>query len=760
MKNPFKEYQEFVKKTPRNAFDKSFRNNLTLGFGYLYPDLVLDVTAGDSASIDAAFALNFDPMQFPIQTPVRISQYFFYDRYRNAWKNYKDYRYGNKPNLVHPYIKQPTSWWKTGSLCDYMGIPTTLPVGAKTYFSYPLDGSVARRNVRDIITGGINASTAFEDKITSISISQSFSNSGSLGARSESRANIYSFSPILLHDADVSWSRKTSNFFRADRPYGPFFTSPAWKMNGLSRHLVFSGDHFLFQFKVYLEFSSSPDDLALDLFFTTSGDIGSTEVLGNLGGGLFTCSYDSSTHVMTVNCSATPTAINNAIDQYGSVDLFFVFTSNKMTYSDNGTFALGSVSVYSQTNEPVDISQDNFINPFSEYSGHDAAQRINALPFRAYERIYNYFFRNDRVEPFMKNGQVEYNDFGTTDADGADTTNYQLKYRNWELDMFTSCLPTPQQGTAPIVGVDLRNISFEYDGNQYRFAYETGSDGVSLTGGKFDVEDVPGVVRSRAVDLVTGGFTINDLRNANAYQIWLEKNIRRGLRYRDQIKAHTGIDLDYNELDVPEFLGGFSHVMDVRSVTSSAQSDGVVLGDIAGQGSAFKKASHKINRFFQEDGVVIGIICITPVPIYSQALPKFYTRSSPLDYYNAEFSHLGMQPVPYAEVAPVQMYNEMISGSGTRNLQTVFGYNRPNYDMVSSFDEVHGYMRTTDRDFVMMRNFATPPELGAEFLHVKGEHLNDVFQVTDPNQHIAKGQVAFQIYMKRPIPAVGEPRLQ
>ena len=138
MKNPFKAYQDYVSKTPRNSFDMSHRNNLSLPVGLLVPDLVQDVTAGDSMELDAAFAFNFLPMIYPVQTPIRINQYFFYVRYRNTWDNFKDFRFGNK-ECVHPYIDRPASFFKTCGLADYMGIPTTISVGDNGYVSVILD---------------------------------------------------------------------------------------------------------------------------------------------------------------------------------------------------------------------------------------------------------------------------------------------------------------------------------------------------------------------------------------------------------------------------------------------------------------------------------------------------------------------------------------------------------------------------------------------------------------------------------------------
>lgn len=769
MRNPFKAYQEYVKKTPRNSFDLSHLNNMTLPYGLLIPDLVLDVTAGDSAQIDASFAFNFLPTMFPVQTPIRINQYFFYVRYRNCMENYEDFRYGNKSNIVHPYLKQPASFFKTCGLADYMGIPTTLAVGEHGHIVFPLDGhSVGLRRL--FVHGSTTASAtptsvgyAFSPVFGSF-LSQSFSNSGAVGAFASTRATSYFVSDFGLSmmgsSSDVLISTQLWNLVSAARvsSYTDFNYTFCIKSIDLPLHDDgVQGCAVSVRFYCSNTFAGTISNATVVAVNPRTGKTVSLALSGNRA------VYESSSRLLTVTIDrANIISLNDVLQVCEDYDLYVILDdADYAKFDENSCFVLDfGASLDVVATRPIDIGEHPELNPFCSVDGADPLLRINALPFRAYEQIYNAYFRNERVEPFMKNGVVEYNDFGTTYADGPDTTPYELKHRNWELDMLTSCLLTPQQGAAPIVGVDSRRITFSDGENNYNFLYQTNDDGtLAAEGSRFEEENVPGSVRSRAVDLIANGFTIESLREADAMQLWVEKNIRRGLRYCDQLKAHTGIDLDYDELELPEFLGGFSKYVDVNSVTSNAGTSDAVLGDIAGKLSCFKQANHKISHFFREDGVVLGLICIVPQPVYSQMLPKFYLRTDAMDYYNAEFSHLGMQPVPYKEVAPVQMMSEINSG-GTRTMDSTFGYNRPNYDMVSMSDEVHGLMRTTDKDFVLMRVFDGVPELGASFLHVDGKQLNDVFTITDDDGHIARGQVAFKIYMKRPVPSVGEPRLQ
>lgn len=770
-KSPFQTYQEYVKKSPRNSFDESWRNYLTLRFGYLTPCFVQDVTTGDSMSLETAFALNFMPTVFPLQTPIRVTVHFFYVRYRNLWKNWEDFRWNNK-TPVHPYISNSNpDFYKTGSLADYLGVPSTVASGSDIWLSHPIMNARTFRRRPFVYAGANSSNVSFPAEIGNnfdapLVVSQTLGTQGQIGVRGVDRATAFVFA-----DSETKSGVKTpvtEGYFRLVGEHG-FVGYPAGDLYpGIARAslgCIVDEPQFVplapneeFTFRVWTsgDFVTGVADVKVSVwFFEPSALFGGQDAfevcICN------TASYDSTTHLTTIRMEeGFVDRWNLACSEHPGFVFAIVF-HNKSSWNDNTDFFVGAVNFLHRAAEPVDISSLGNYNPFM-HSETDGI-RLNALPFRAYEQIYNSYYRNERVEPFMKNGEAQYNDFLTTDDDGADSTDYHLFKRNWEYDFLTSALPSPQQGTAPIVGVDIRNITFQDGDRLVHYRYNTEADGETLApGGHFEETDVSNNVRQTAVDLISNGFTINAFRDANAMQIFLEKNIRRGLRYKDQHMSHTGVELDYAELDLPEFIGGVSQYVKAEQITNMAAGS-APLGDYAGQLSAFGEIKHKINHFFREDGMVMGIMCVTPQPAYSQLLPKHFLRTSALDYFNSEFTHLGMQPIPLAEVAPLQAYAAMQAGREI-TLNTTFGYQRPNYDMVARVDEVHGQMRTTMRNFIMNRTFTDVPELGAEFLHVDPAQLNQVFQFTNEGEDTIFGQIAFKCFMKRPVPRVGEPRLE
>ena len=427
--------------------------------------------------------------------------------------------------------------------------------------------------------------------------------------------------------------------------------------------------------------------------------------------------------------------------------------------SYNGvTYSFGtSVRSYDVTGiTEVSVSSSPFV---SKSSDSLASVPLSVLPFRAYESIYNAFYRDIRNNPYDPNGDgnYEYNKYIPTMEGGADTTTYELHRRNWEQDFLTTAVQSPQQGTAPLVGVTG-------DGT-FRFQDESGQtftakaivsdDGNEITGFTLEDSKMPVGNVQFLMDVASAGFTINDFRSVNSFQRWLETNMRKGLRYRDQIMAHYGVSVRYDELDMPEFIGGMSVPVTVNQVTQTTPTDGSPLGMYAGQASAIGKG-RSITKYFDEHGFIMAIFSVTPVPNYSQLLPKYFLKNDALDYFFPEFGHIGYQPIFYNEVCPLQGYN----AGGAAELQKVFGYQRAWYEYLASTDEVHGEFRTTLRNYLINRVFSQAPELSEEFLLVDPDQVNDVFAVTteDTGDKIL-GQIYFKISAKRPIPLFGIPKI-
>lgn len=808
--NPFTKFQKYVDKPGRSSNDLSYDVNGTYAAGKLYPVGIWDVNPGESFRIKSAFGLKFLPMPYPIQTRMRANLYYYYVRNRNMCDGWKDFIYQNKSaaEVPAPTINRPATdreFWKTGGIMDHLGCPTVLVrKGGKGVVLNTVFGLTRQFSQSGTQSGSLTPNAV-------ISASPSPASSVFLGPAALTtsyRQVSQNIRPIRMWVDNSNSVGVLPHHIVSGMPFGynrcagnvssnqPFYSKTAW---GYCTGVFYQppvndeeNDAYIDFFNCVLASQVSQADdrkvcvcvYALDADKARSYDGSSSSKNTAISDARLaysdalssTASQAYSPADGTMRIVLTPGVVDACERVVGDGMAYFFFIGEIPEESAKFDMPL-FVSLYNwltsldanlgdscqmevSATSRVDIADYPEMNPFA---GPNPKLPLSAYPLRCYESIYNAWFRNERLEPLMINGQPEYNKFCPNTDNGPDAYPYTLHSRNWESDFLTTALPSPQQGIAPVVGVTgLSNIQVDDDGTIRTFQAEVAEDGETIVGGSFTEPGASAGAKRTIADMITAGFTINDLRNVNALQRWVENNIRRGLKYRDQVLANTGVKVRYDELDMPEFIGGFSRPVNVSAITQTAPGGDAGVGDYAGQANAFGESKHSVSHYCDEAGFIMAILCIVPEPVYSQLLPKYFLRQSPLDYHHPAFNHIGMQPITYAEVCPLQVYAANPSQQSVNGLtfNDVFGYQRPWYDLLAKVNEVHGLMRTSMRDYVMNRTFDDVPELGADFIHIDPAQVNDVFSVTLPDMDICMGQIIHQCYAKRPISLFGQPKLQ
>lgn len=711
MASIFRKDDNFVEEVPRNTYDMSFQNNMTTDFGSLRPCLCLPVQPGDSFKIDTTFGLRFLPMVFPIQTRMKASIHYFYVRNRNLWKDWSDFIGRTKSGLVPPYLHLTESNRKqieTSQLGDFLGLPTK--VYDKVYETEDLN-----LNLNDPIydsTLGWYQGTIEDNGFMALTTSQY----GSITV-----GNDYTdyFTTATVVPSDDSVLPVHAQLMSYDQ-YDPEKTQYKLTFSDVGNTYV-SCKLVVIGVDGKVKFVSSQFGVSASASLPYEVDVNMQ----------FDASWFDSDGVATrrPNCLIVLVGNTAGINQINPSPV---------------------LSVYRQVDTTFDVADKALSELPWRSDGNTTGIPLSALPFRAYESIYNSFYRNAENNPLLINGVPEYNRWCRTQEGGADTNFYPIMYHNWEDDFLTTAVPSPQQGNAPLVGLSgTPTLTIGHD------------DGTTTTA-SLDVDEDGNVIAVNAqsgdeattqalVGAVSYGITINDFRNVNAFQRWLENNIRRGYKYRDQIKTHYGVTVRYDELDMPEFIGGTSQPVMVNQISQTAPTSDSVLGDMAGQASAIGKGN-AITHYCDEHGFIIGILCVKPVANYSQLLPKFFNVTDAFDYYFPEFGHIGMQPITYKEITPLQANLE-------GKLDDVFGYQRAWYDLISKTDEVHGLFRSDFRNFLINRTFDGTPELGKEFTVMDPNQLNEVFAVTENTDKIL-GQIYMDISKKTAIPLYGIPKLE
>lgn len=345
---------------------------------------------------------------------------------------------------------------------------------------------------------------------------------------------------------------------------------------------------------------------------------------------------------------------------------------------------------------------------------------VSALPFRAYARIWNEFYRDQDLQTELV----------IDETSGPDTTtNTSLQNADWEKDYFTSSRPWEQKGpsitiplgtTAPVqrTGTTANTVRVAATGALVGAAIDAGTNASSefanLGSGVGWQLDPNGALVANLAG--ASAITINALREAMALQRYSEARARYGSRYVEYLR-YLGVRSSDARLQRPEYLGGGRQTIQFSEVLQTAEGTSPV-GELRGHGIAGMR-SNRYRRFFEEHGYVISLMLVRPKTIYAQGLFRHWNRRTKEEFFQRELQHIGQQ-----EVLNKEVYAPHASPNAT------FGYQDRYDEYRRSESLVSGEFRTTALDFWhLARIFGSTPALNASF--VSSVPTKRIFASTD-----------------------------
>ncbi|AXL14917.1 major capsid protein [Microviridae sp.] len=379
--------------------------------------------------------------------------------------------------------------------------------------------------------------------------------------------------------------------------------------------------------------------------------------------------------------------------------------------------------------------------------------KISALPFRAYQLIYNEYFRDQNLQdkiPFdLGGGDI-------TDQSDVETLT-DLRDRAWEKDYFTSALPWAQRGGEATIPIGQVQPNYKTPSEVKTVIGTAQANATLASDGTGDLAEEGNLANQLVLDnllpMDVDAVAINDLRKANRLQEWLEKSARGGSRYIEQILSHFGVRSSDARLQRPEYLGGgkqpvvISEVLNTTGIVNETEG-GNVQGDMAGHGISVGR-SNRFKKSFEEHGYVIGIMSVLPRTTYQNGIERHFNKFDKFDYFWPEFAHLGEQEIKNKEI-----YLDYLDASEN---ETTWGYQQRYAEYKYNQSSVHGDFRDNLAFWHMGRQFDELPELSEDF--VKSDPTKRIFAVTADDVDTLYCQIYNKIDALRPMPYFSIPTL-
>lgn len=245
--------------------------------------------------------------------------------------------------------------------------------------------------------------------------------------------------------------------------------------------------------------------------------------------------------------------------------------------------------------------------------------------------------------------------------------------------------------------------------------------------------------------------TVNQLRQAFAVQRLYEKDARGGTRFREIMRAHFGVTTPDARVQIPEYLGGSRHMINIDQVIQTSSTDGTSPQGNTAAYSLTNFAENVFTKSFVEPGILMGVMCVRTDETYQQGLERMFSRKSKLDFYWPSLANIGEQPI----------YNKEIFLQGNEEDEEVFGYQEAWADYRYKPSRVSGAFRSnyegTLDSWHYANNFAVLPTLSSEFIDADPENIERTIAVQNEPQFIA--DILIDAEYTRPMPLYSVPGL-
>lgn len=338
---------------------------------------------------------------------------------------------------------------------------------------------------------------------------------------------------------------------------------------------------------------------------------------------------------------------------------------------------------------------------------------LSPFPLMVYQKIYadfNRYTQWERTNPSTFNmnyitGNGDLN-LDLTVSGFTDTFNFlDLRYSNWQKDLFHGVLPVAQYGEASVVPLSDNSFVIRDAQMQFNEGSNAGDNSVSTDGNGYIGFGTPGAIVGNAVTMTGtpsqfGSISILALRRAEAAQKWKEVSLASEEDYPAQIGAHWGEKPSDFLSGMCRYLGGITSNLDINTITNT---------NLADDNAALQRATGTFNaagdiKFDSagQYGIVMCVFRALPILDYTTTGVHFgCTLTDVTDFPIPEFDRIGMESVPVCRAL-----NPALEAPSSPPIKAdaYFGYAPRYIDWKTAIDVSRGEFANTLESFVMKFN--------------------------------------------------------
>lgn len=413
-----------------------------------------------------------------------------------------------------------------------------------------------------------------------------------------------------------------------------------------------------------------------------------------------------------------------------------LLTLKLLNYLGYGNFSEDTVFDFDKESDASDLTISKVKLPIKW------SVAVNIFPLLAYQKIYNDYFRNSQWEsasPF--NWNVDYSEGGHLELPANssdywnDSTMFDLRYCNWNKDMFMGLLPESQYGdpamvlseaTSNVTGTvpqrtasisplpiqgninvsggsstEYRNLGIGRDSSGHLYMIDAEGSAINsvandpMTNFRTGTAsyNIPSQTFTVNMNQLNTAFSILALRQQEFLQRWKEVAQSGSQDYKDQMYKQFGVDVPDVLSNLCTYIGGTATNLDISEVVNTNLSEDGSQASIFGKGVGVGEGKETFTA--KEHGILMCVYHALPLLDYSiSGIDKQLLHTSAMDYAIPAFDKIG-----YEELPSICFSNNRNIGI-SNNIPPTLGYVPRYVEYKTSVDRVVGDFINTLPDWV------------------------------------------------------------